>query len=80
MGLKNLCSCSVKEMMRFGTMDTTSLRLGRKEQGGLPRVSPLGLRAQARELITEAVEKIIIESDLINRASRDRVWVGYNPN
>jgi hypothetical protein len=42
-------------MMRFGTMDTTSLRLGRKEQGGLPRVSPLGLRAQARELITEAV-------------------------
>jgi hypothetical protein len=28
----------------------------------------------------EAVCKIIIESNLVNRASRDRVWIGYNPN
>jgi hypothetical protein len=42
-------------LMRFGTMDTTSLGLDRKEQGGLPRVDPLGLRAQAWELIIEVV-------------------------
>jgi hypothetical protein len=39
-------------LIRFGTMPPG---LGRKEQGGLPRVSPLVLRAQAREPITEAV-------------------------
>jgi hypothetical protein len=42
-------------LMRFGTMDTTSLGLDRKEQGGLPRVDPLDLRAQAWELIIEVV-------------------------
>jgi hypothetical protein len=42
-------------LTRFGTMGTTSSRLGRREQGGLPRVSPLGLRARAREPITEVV-------------------------
>jgi hypothetical protein len=36
-----LCSCSVKEMTRFDTMGTTSARLSRKEQRGLPRVDPL---------------------------------------
>jgi hypothetical protein len=41
--------------MRFGTMGTTSPGLGRREQRGLPRVGPLGLRAHAREPITEAV-------------------------
>jgi hypothetical protein len=50
------------------------------EQGGLPRVGPFNLKAQERGLITEAVSKIIIESNIVNRSTRDRVWVGYSPN
>jgi hypothetical protein len=42
-------------MMRFGTIGTTSPVLGRNEQGVLPRVGPLGLRARARELIAKVV-------------------------
>jgi hypothetical protein len=42
-------------LTRMGTMGITSPRLGRKEQGGLPRVNPLGLKAWARGPITEAV-------------------------
>jgi hypothetical protein len=42
-------------VMRFGTMGTTSPRLDREEQGGLPRVGPLGLREWTRRPITEAV-------------------------
>jgi hypothetical protein len=41
-------------------MGTTSPGLSREEQGGLQRVSPLGLRARARRPITEAVLKINI--------------------
>jgi hypothetical protein len=60
-------------LMRFGTMGTTSPGLGGKEQGGLPRVSPVGLRARASQPITGVVYKIIIETNLVNRASIDRV-------
>jgi hypothetical protein len=42
-------------LTRFGTMDTTSPGLGQEEQGGLPRVGPLGQRAWASRSITEAV-------------------------
>jgi hypothetical protein len=42
-------------LMRMGTRGTMSPRLSRKEQGGLPRDSPLGLKARARGAITEAV-------------------------
>jgi hypothetical protein len=65
---------------KSGTMGTTSTGLGRKEQGGLPCVDPLDLRAQARRPITEVVQKIIIESNLINSVSRDRVRVRYYRN
>jgi hypothetical protein len=54
-------------------MGTTSLGLDREEQGGLPCVGPLSLRAQVRRPITEAVQKITIESNLVNRVRRDRV-------
>jgi hypothetical protein len=66
--------------MRSGTIGTMSHRLGREEQVGLPRVDPLGLRARARRPITEAVDKITIESNLVNRASKDRVWDRYYHN
>jgi hypothetical protein len=39
-------------LMRMGT---TSLGLDRREQGGLPRVDPLGQKAWARRPATEAV-------------------------
>jgi hypothetical protein len=40
----------------------------------------LGLRARARRPITEVVQNITIESNLVNRASIDRVRVGYYLN
>jgi hypothetical protein len=48
-------SADLNNMMRMGTRGTASPRLGRKEQGGLPRVSPLGLKAWTKRPITKAV-------------------------
>jgi hypothetical protein len=42
-------------LTRFGTMGTMSPGLDRKEQGGLPIVSPLSLRTWARKPTTEVV-------------------------
>jgi hypothetical protein len=39
-----LLSLPARGLMRFGAMGTKTLELGRKEQGGLPLVSPLSLR------------------------------------
>jgi hypothetical protein len=66
--------------MRMGTMGTTSPGLDRKEQEVLPRVVPLSQKTWVRRPMTEAVKKIIIESNLVNRESRDGVRVEYNPN
>jgi hypothetical protein len=48
-------SSTLDLLMKSGTMGTTSPGLGREEQGGLPMVGALGLRARARRPITKVV-------------------------
>jgi hypothetical protein len=64
----------------FGSMSTTSPGLGRDEQGRPTMSWPTRPKDTGQEAHNRGGLEDNYGSNLVNKASRDRVWVRYNHN